>query len=490
MPVTRELTITYGAFQVGGATSRQITGFTSVERGYERSSIEFSFVTTATTAAAFATEVDAIEDAFRTPRLALTVVQGSSTLLSFSQTDNTGFDADPKITKRGDPGDTGRSRHYTVRIEFGEPADNVSTNYRRGSTITIEYSPSRRRTVTISGAYTATSAGTASRAQYLAEIAAYATSVLAAIDSTNDIWEKTSEPQVDIFETDKVCNFTVVYKEIVYNQSTGGLNHAAIVDPILIISREKEAPGDSIGIGANISAPASGGSTTQGGGFIVGAGSGQSTNRPTVINVTYSCSVDKTVTTDLSALWLSAVRGAILFALFDVNDGSSPILVEEKPSFDFYENKIAATMKFLVYSTNIFEQRIQVSDSTQYGRVLVPLLSSKLAEFYDYPGPVIRTRKIVEERKQIVPTANADVTVSSLVKFPKASVSGFGDIKEIQNWIVVSRVPTSVNLVQGISTGAQKTIAEITIETILQYRIKRAPSTNSAGGVTTRNLPS
>lgn len=497
MPVSRELTITYGSFTVGGSGARQITGFSIIERSFERAAIEFSFVTTATTEAAFATEVDAIEDAFRTPRLALTVTQGSATLLTLSQALNTGFDADPRIVKRGDPGDTGRSRHYTVRIEFGQPADVTSTSYRRGSTISIDYSPSRRRTVTISGTYTAKDVVplVAARAQYLAQIASYATTVLSSIDSTSNLWEKVAEPQVETFETDKVCNFTVIYKENLFNQAIGTLDNTSIIDPVMTITREKEAPGDSVSQAMSIGGGAGGALVGGGGSTVVGSsppGSGGGAGgfnfilRPKILNVTYQCGVDSEVTVNLRSLWTDTIRPFIIASVGDINDGGATILLEEKPNFEAYNNTFSATMKFVAYATTIFEQRIHVEDTTSYGRVLVPVTSADVTEFYDYPGPVIRIRKVKEERKQLVKTTDAHATVETMVKFPTASVSG---INGSNNWVVVSRTPTSVNIVQGLPGVDTVTIAEITIETILQYRKRRRASTNP-GSTTTAGLPS
>src|SRR3989304_44511 len=117
MPLTRELSIVYGGVTFGGATDRQITEWIKEEDSFDAGWLEFEFITVAATEALFKTEVDAVRDALRKPRQDLTVVQGAVTTLSRKQSDNTGFDANPHITKDGDPADTGRSRHFRVRIE-------------------------------------------------------------------------------------------------------------------------------------------------------------------------------------------------------------------------------------------------------------------------------------------------------------------------------------------------------------------------------------
>ena len=57
-------------FTVGDTTARQIhskDGPIRIERSWDSFSLEFSFVTVSATAAAFKTEVDAVEEALRTP---------------------------------------------------------------------------------------------------------------------------------------------------------------------------------------------------------------------------------------------------------------------------------------------------------------------------------------------------------------------------------------------------------------------------------------
>ncbi|HBY62153.1 MAG TPA: hypothetical protein DEH78_20225, partial [Solibacterales bacterium] len=167
MPITRDLVIVYGSTTVGGSTARQIDGYHIVgPKGYASAAVEFSFITTAASQSALATECNTLEAAFRQPRQNLTITLGGNTILSLSHSGNTGFDASPSIIKAGDPADTGLSRHYTVRIDFGMPADNVSTSFRRDSSVTVEYSAARRRRVTISGTYTANTDGTTAYAQY------------------------------------------------------------------------------------------------------------------------------------------------------------------------------------------------------------------------------------------------------------------------------------------------------------------------------------
>lgn len=492
MPYTRELSIVYGSLTVGGSTARQITEFTRGSDNYETSWIEFEFVTTASTASAFKTELDTVRDAFRVPRQDLVVTQESQTILSLKQSDNTGFDGYPEIVKDGDDADTGRSRHFRVRIEFGRPADNVSTSGRRWSTVKVEYSASRRRTVTIAGTYTALSA-TASFAGYRAAISSYATgTVLAGIDASAS-WELIGEPDVTRGETDKVTDFTAVYREIIFNQKSGTLDDSAIVDPQLIITRETEAPGDSDASSVSVTGGIGSGTTQPGAnagpnGTVTALPPGTTTTttgssllvRPTIFNVSYSCSIDYTVTKDLDGKWDGTIRPFIIQQVRDIA-GRGVILLEERPSFgDLYENRMSATMKFMSINATVLERKITAKDSLDTGKQLLGVWDSDPYSFYEFQGQKIRMRTIVEERKEQTSIADANRLVDSLFA-DGSSASGLagGD-----NWLLRTRTPSAFSLKTGLSGADRVYIGTISIESVFQFRKKKAPSTANSGGIT------
>lgn len=493
MPVTRELSIAYGSFTVGGSTARQIDGFTMVERDYEASAVEFSFITSATTAAAFATEVDAVEDAFRIPRQNLTITQESQTLLSLSHTGNTGFNAAPRIIKQGDVGDTGRSRHYTVRIDFGMPADNVSTSFRRTSTVKIEYDPSRRRTVTINATYTANTDGTAALAQYRATISTYGTSVLNVIDSTAT-WELIGEPDVTYDDQNKVCDAVAVYREIIFNQSSGGLDEADIVDPSLTFAREKTAPGDSeqgaltLGSGGSSSPLTTSGTVdTVAMSYVPGQDTvnAANSNRPIVFTAIFSCSVNKENTTDLRAKWSSVIRPFIITQAA-IWAEAGVVLITERPDFDPHWNRFTATMLFHAYSSGVkLKLRIKVSDNLNSGRVLHGVYSPDPYDYYEHPGPAVRIRTVTEEYEEIASETNPHSIAEGLQWSPGAIPAGLANAEK---WMLLYRTPSPVTLKRGLPGADQPTIAEVTIETALQFRNKRTASVANVGGVTGAGL--
>lgn len=487
MPVTRELQVVYNSVTFGGSTDRQIDGWTIVEKDYTTAAFEFSFITTASTAAAFATECAAVEAAFRTPRAALVVTYGGSTLLSLQQSNNTGFDAAPSIVKQGDVGDTGRSRYYKVRIEFGLPADNVGTSFRRFSTITVEYSPTRRRTVNIDCTYTANSTDgtTGSFAQYRAQIDAYATTVLTAIDSSAT-FERVGEPAVERNETDKVTNARAVYKEILENQSASSLDDSDIIDPVLVITRQKQAPGDSqgtsIGVassGTGLTSPGVGGNTVAETPTLGGPGGTGTVQRPTVLTLNYTCGLNKERTTNLESKWRSTIR-TFLIQQAGAYAGGGVILIEAAPDFgDVYENRFSARMVFHVYPTTILFQRITVKDATNYGKRLVGVWTGNPYDYYEYQGMAVRMKTITQEREEITSLSDANAYVETLVRAAAVAVG----LANSDKWVVLSHTPGAPVLRRGLDGATQVYVAEATIETVMQFRNKKSPSVANAGGI-------
>ena len=471
MPVTRELTVNYGGFTLGGSGARQITEWTKEEDSYEFAAFECEFVTTATTEAAFATEVDAVREAFRKPRQALLVTQGSATILSWSQTANTGFDANPSIIKDGDPADTGRSRHFRIRIEFGRPADNLSLSGRRGSTVKVEYTPSRRRTVTISGTYTATGS-TASLTQYTDAIAAYETSALSTVDSTAT-WERIGEPQVEFFETNKVLNFSRVYREVNVNQSGSSTDEAGLINPQLTITREKMAPGDSVTGSIQV--------TQGGGGGTVAAPIEQAQQgilRPIIINANYESDINfSSASTEaaLNTLWTGTIRPWIIQEAKSAMGANNIIIIDEQVTFDRYENRIKAIMQMMALQTDLLRLKISVKDTTSYGKVLVPVWDTDVFSYYEFQGPVIQIKVFTEEYEKRTIETDANKVADSLVASPGA-VSSLGD-----DWVIISRTPTTAVMRKGLVGGVIENIAEVNLETVLQKRHKKSNSGSSGG---------
>ncbi len=205
---TREMVITYGSYSCGGSSASRIDGYTAVLQGTVQTGVRFDILLTADTVAAMAAACIAIEAAFRTPYKNLTVVIAGETFLTLSHTSGTGFNANPSIEKSGQVGDSALSRVYSVRIDFGMPADTYDSSYRRESQVRIVWSPDRRMHVSVDGTYTV-NGSTSARAQYLAAIGAYASSILTALGGTFDLLEE----HVENDDQNKVATFHRLYDE-------------------------------------------------------------------------------------------------------------------------------------------------------------------------------------------------------------------------------------------------------------------------------------
>nr|AKH46586.1 hypothetical protein [uncultured marine virus] len=368
--VTRELSIVYGTLTIGGTTDRLIDGKWKYDRGYEQTAVECEFVTTAATEAAFATEVAAVEAAFATPRARLRVIQGSQTLLDFDPSTNSGFNATPQIVKVGNVADTGRSRRYRVRITVDMPADLSGQNGRRSSTVEVSAAASGRRTMRVTGVYTALS-GNSARTQYAASIDAYAGTLIASLGGT---WELVAEPTAKADDTDKVLEFDRVYQEIVYAQSSGGANDSEIFDQRFLITRTKLAPGDDPSKGAQ---------------------------RLVELAVSYSASIAKGVT-DIVGKWENSIRPYILAEVQSAAGTGSLAVIQDSPQFNYDDNKIAATMSVLAVSGSSFlAGTVTTEDRYESGKVPVPVWDGGYHTKYMMPTKATTVRRITRQWREL-----------------------------------------------------------------------------------------
>jgi len=417
--VTRELKITYGSYVVGGSTDKLIDGYINLTKNFSESSVEFDFVITAASEAAFKTAIDAAELAFRTPFQNLTVEQGAVTLLDLSHSTDTGFNSEPKILKRQDDLNTGRSRKYTVEITFGMPADaGVPEEGIRNSSTNVAYLPSRKRQVTISGIATAIS-GTASRAKYEAIIDAFAASILTALGGTYELAE---EPSTDSDYADKEINFSRVYDEIIYSQAN---NPTAIVRMIFKVTRGRMAPGDFPSPGAE---------------------------RLVALDATFDCWIDKNVTVDLEGTWTS-IRNWIYGKMDSAFSGGSLAITASTPEFDYTDNRITARVSGLKSTgSNLITMTETEDTSVQTGVVLVPAWNGNPLSKYRYQGPSVWVRTVTTSKRVL-----GDPPVSSL------NLMGLGTLNFSQNLINPVGGGGPQNLPSAQPVGGANNVEEVLV---------------------------
>jgi hypothetical protein len=365
MGVTRTLQVTYAGLTIGGTSGRHIDRYTINDDSYERGSFECVFVTKeCITSAAFSAECIAIETALRTPRGTLAVTDNALPLVSLSHSGNTGLDGIATCTKLGEEGDTGLSRRYRFRYECGRPADNTSTGGRRTGTIDVQYSPARRRRVTVSGVYTALG-GSASRAQYLSQIDSYGASVVASLGITS--YQIGEEPVTNCNDTDKVINFTRVYDELIF--TPGVFADTSVIRAELDLSKERVGPGDT-----------------------------PTADRLAVVSARFRCWVNKDVTTDLVSKY-SSVRSTVLNQIRGALSLGQICLISDKPAYNWTDNIITADITvYGVWKGGLLEHRETNEYSQELNPLLMPVWNGDPLAYYVVPGPqrLIRTETIVK----------------------------------------------------------------------------------------------
>lgn len=358
MPIVdTEISIEYGGFIIGGTTDRIMDSKIQLEDSFESAAIEFSFVIAKNSEADFNTEIGLVEDAFRVPDQLLEFKINAAVMKSLSQTGNTGLDAVPRILKREDKKDTGRSRRYTVRIEFGRPADNIGTSGRRTHTVEVAHDESRRRTITISGVYTAIPPATSARAAYDAGIGGFQSGIITAVGGVYDLTTETAEEN----RTDKLLNFSRTLLEIKKGQAGAAADDPAVINQSLIITRQRVGPGDSL----------------------------RNTRRFTTLIANYSASISFDVTTDLDSKW-DSIPSFIVSEAEALHGLSGVAVTREEPSFDLDGNRITAVVEMIGFTgSSVLQSRVTTTVSTNFGFRLPPAWTGDPESKYDFQGPKI-----------------------------------------------------------------------------------------------------
>lgn len=348
--VTRTLKITYGSTYVGGDSVYLIHGPVRFDKSYTTFRASFQVLVQDTTAATFKTNCDTVEAAFRIPRQSLKIEMEGQTFVDYTNAANTGFLAEPSISNGADTvAETGRSRLYDVAVTVALPADLSGQSGRADSSIVLDYDASRRRSITITGRYTALGSNSA-RAQYNAAIGTYASSILSSLASgaTFDLLVEDVNPD----DADKNCSFTRVYREVLYASTSGGVSHASIVGSTIVYSRRRPAPGDS---------------------------SERAAKRLEEVTVGFSCSVNQSVTTSLESLYNDSVRPWLLSQASSLFGASSTAVVDETRSFDKTANTISATLdlRMVIGGGITLEYSRTVSVENQRGVIKQPVWDGK-----------------------------------------------------------------------------------------------------------------
>jgi len=337
----RELVIRYNGVQMGGsAKDYRLTGYHRISQEAEVASAEWEVMVVATSEASFRNAVEKFEREMAKPWRGLTIKSGDTTLLEAIVSDSTALNAVPTVTKIGDPGDTGRTRVYRVRVVWGRPATyNSESEGLRTYDIDVSVDDARIRTVTIRGTYTAVGTNR-SRAQYDAKIDAFQTAVLGGLPSgTFEIVSEGSAHDVN----DATLRFSRVLREVIHDQGGAGLDNSTIIGQVLTISVR------GITAEAHPSSPA---------------------KALTEITANYTATIDADVSTDLAAEW-DTIKPWIIEQMDEYAEGSVAVRAVT-PSLNPDANRITATVVAVAIPAEAFvELRVESEDSHSFGTQMV-----------------------------------------------------------------------------------------------------------------------
>lgn len=376
MPVTaaaRELSVTYNSVTINPH------GYTFEELSKDRAAFSCDFIVVGSSEAAFKAACDAVETAFSAPFRDLTVTLGSQTLLSASQSGNTGLDPIATITKPGGPPDSGRSTRYRLRVEFGRPATWATISGLRDSHVVVSKSPAGRALVTLRGTFTATTALGDAKAAHDAGIGTFASDTKTWLGITT--WELVEERTLDVSVNRKTADFERVYQELFASQAAD-----SVVRQRLVVTRSRR--GSEFSPQSDFQSGAPGGTSDAPSDLSV------QVVPLTDFSATYEAWVDKAVTTDLPGLWASIET--FVLAQIKADLGVSAIaLLGSAPSYDEDDNRITAVVTGTCRdadSTDIIQNVLEQTVRTQPGYEGLPVWDGNPESAIVYRTQQVRTR--------------------------------------------------------------------------------------------------
>lgn len=387
--VARQYKIVYGSITVGGTTDRLIDGEINVVFSVDQVVVQFDFLTTKSSEAAFITETKLLEEGFRKRKQDLVITLGSGEPYSFKDSDGTGFNAESTIVKSDDLANTARSRIYSVEITADLPEIGGGGDGLRDATNQITIGPDKKLVITLGGQYTTQVVDTVkvgALATFQSKIAAHITTELNAIKSTLSLDTSVLEEvdrQLTTDESDSNLAFQIAFEEVIANQSQGVLDEPAIIQQRIRVRVTKESPGDSAKGGINKSGP-----------ITAAPGSPPATaenvSRPSSLTIVYDAFIDSKDGRTLEAIYKKPIRPYLLTLPARFAAGVA-ILVNESPEFSLDESRISVGLEFLVIESDIMEYKIEGVKARTSGRVFIPVFDGNEFAKLVFKGPASQT---------------------------------------------------------------------------------------------------
>jgi hypothetical protein len=378
--VPRLLSVTYGARTLGGSTDIDIDGPVRIVQGPDTVQVSCAIIAIAASSAAAATLWDDLYEDLSAPHKALTVTMDGSVLLSLDPGVNSGFNGRPSISKGGTPVlDSRLSRRYEWSVTYDMPATLYAADGRRTSTPSVSHSPSRLRTVTVSGEYRALGADDAYE-QYIDAIDAYVVTVLARYGLTTSTAEIVAE-QATSDDRDKIVQISQTWAEIGHPQAVGRTRQAPIHRAQLSVTYTQESGGYSPG--------------------------GPDVRRPREYRAQYSASVDREVTADLIGVYRAQSRPVILDAIRRSFGEAS--VRQESITLDPTQRTISVSIVGVAYPGDVDMYSRTDTLSVDEGMVVMPVWieTEDRDTAYVYAGPRV-VQMTIAESWRAAPTATIE----------------------------------------------------------------------------------
>lgn len=334
MAVNNPFEITYNGTAVGGSSdSYQLNGPYVIDKSYRTLRVIYDVLVVASSAATLRSLSDTLETKFRERDKDLEINTGSTVWSWTAGTDY--FNPVCSVAKSGDSEtDRGFSRAYTVVVEAELPSDASGANGLLEIKTNVGFEPSRQKTVTIEGSYTATDSSDSST-NYTDNADSEITTLLTAVDGSAT-WELVDE-DYGFDRNNANTNFQRQYVELISNQSQGTLDDTDIVDPRIVFSDLSQHPADSR----------------------------ESLQRLRRVVGSYECFIDIEQTTDLYGTFDSKVRPFILDT-FQTNFSPVVFCIEDRRiSYDETTKRLSASLQFL-YQKDGGEAVVEISQSVAY----------------------------------------------------------------------------------------------------------------------------
>lgn len=378
MAITRTLLITYGAQTVpatGTGYTVDLVDIHRVSMDYRTLTLEFTVAIVGTgTDAQFATGLQALRAAFRTPNQDLTISMEGEEQFAGTVAGHTFMDSEASLAPLTEY-QSARSHAFRVTIRGTLPADLSGQGGRFSANVRTSRSPQERRTVTVTAEYSGL--GGTSAADHESTFDTWADALVGALTGTFEVSVPTSV-QRDDFNT--AATFSRTYAEILDAQSSEGTDDTRLVNTRYRVTVDNSAA-------------------------EVARGSAGAPGRR--VRVDFFTGI-KASASESAALIAATVIVPFLESKAVLGGGGSNLrVVSQRVNVDLADKTASGFVDFAGFGSSLLLAAVDKTVNEANGRNLVPVLSKKDEFAADlHYGPAFRslTVRIYTRELGLVPT--------------------------------------------------------------------------------------